>query len=117
MAIYLDNAATTYPKPEAVTAVDHYMRHIGASSGRGAYRRALEADGLVFKTRKLLGRLFNIEDVFRIVFTSNVTESLNLALKGFLREGNHVVTSHMEHNSMWRRGVYPGARRRQDQKA
>lgn len=103
MAIYLDNAATTYPKPEAVyTAIDHYMRHIGASAGRGAYRRALEADGLVFKTRKLLGRLFNIEDVSRIVFTSNVTESLNLALKGFLQEGDHVVTSHLEHNSMWR---------------
>lgn len=103
VAIYLDNAATTYPKPEAVyAAVDHYMRNIGASAGRGAYRRALEADGLVFKTRKLLGRLFNIEDVSRIVFTSNVTESLNLVLKGFLREGDHVVTSHMEHNSMWR---------------
>ncbi len=103
VAIYLDNAATTYPKPEAVyKAIDHYLRHIGASAGRGAYRRALEADGLVFKTRKLLGRLFNIADVSNIIFTSNVTESLNLALKGFLREGDHVVTSHLEHNSMWR---------------
>lgn len=103
MAIYFDNAATSYPKPEAVyAAVDHYMRNIGASAGRGAYRRALEADGLVFKTRKVLGRLFNIEDVSRIIFTSNVTESLNLVLKGFLREGDHVVISRMEHNSMWR---------------
>lgn len=103
MAIYLDNAATTYPKPGAVyKAVNHYLRHIGASAGRGAYRRALEADNLVFRTRKLLGRLFNIQDISRIVFTVNVTESLNLALKGLLKEGDHVVTSHMEHNAVWR---------------
>lgn len=103
MGIYLDNAATSYPKPEGVyDAVGHYLRHIGASSGRGAYRRALEADSLVYQARKYLARLFNIKDVSRIIFTANVTESLNLALKGLLRNGDHVITSQMEHNAMWR---------------
>ncbi len=103
MAIYLDNSATTYPKPETVCqAVDHYLRHIGVSSGRGAYRRALEADGLIYNTRKLLSQLFNIKDVTRIIFTANVTESLNLALKGLLKSGDHVVTSELEHNAVWR---------------
>lgn len=103
MAIYLDHAATSFPKPEAVyQAVDKYQRHLGASPGRGAYRRALEAEQVLFETRRSLGALFNITDVTRIVFTSNVTESLNLALKGFLRPGDHVITTHLEHNALWR---------------
>jgi len=101
--IYFDNAATSYPKPEPVyEAVEYYMRYMGVSSGRGAYRRALEVDNMVFKARKHLSQLFKVSDVSRIGFTLNVTESLNLALKGFLRPGDHVVTSHMEHNAMWR---------------
>lgn len=103
MAIYLDNAATSFPKPEDVyTAVDGFMRNVGVSSGRGAYRRALEADRAVYDTRRALGKLFNVKDVSRIIFTCNVTESLNLALKGILGPGDHVVTSSMEHNSVWR---------------
>ena len=103
MAIYLDHAATSFPKPEAVyQAVDLYQRHLGASPGRGAYRRALEAEQIIFETRRSLGALFNIADVTRIIFTANVTESLNLALKGFLRPGDHVITSQLEHNAMWR---------------
>ena len=101
--IYLDNAATSFPKPEEVyRAVDHYFRQVGVSFGRGAYRRALEAERLVFETRRALGQLFGIKDIGRIIFTANVTESLNLALKGYLNKGDHVITSHMEHNSMWR---------------
>lgn len=103
MGIYLDHAATSFPKPEPVLeAIDHFYRKIGANSGRGAYRLALQSDEMVFKTRKLLGKLFNIEDISRIIFTSNVTEALNLSLKGMLRQGDHVVTSNMEHNAMWR---------------
>ncbi|MDO9574116.1 MAG: aminotransferase class V-fold PLP-dependent enzyme, partial [Candidatus Contubernalis sp.] len=81
---------------------EHFYRKIGANSGRGAYRLALQSDEMVFKTRKLLGKLFNIEDISRIIFTSNVTEALNLSLKGMLQQGDHVVTSNMEHNAMWR---------------
>lgn len=103
MPIYLDNAATSFPKPEAVyQAVDHFMRHIGASSGRGAYQKALEADMIVYQTRLALARLFNVPHPERIVFTSNITEALNLAMRGLLRPGDHVVTTSMEHNAVWR---------------
>lgn len=103
LAIYMDNAATTYPKPEIVyEKMDSYLRDIGVSAGRGAYHRALKADRLLFRTRRSLGELFGIEDCSRIVFTKNVTESLNLALKGLLKRGDHVITSSMEHNAMVR---------------
>ncbi|MEW6227460.1 MAG: aminotransferase class V-fold PLP-dependent enzyme [Bacillota bacterium] len=103
MGIYLDNAATSFPKPDAVLdAMEDFMRNVGASSGRGAYRKALEADKIVFKARQALARLLGVRDVSRIVFTANATESLNLAIKGLLSEGDHVVTTSMEHNAVWR---------------
>ncbi len=103
MAIYLDNAATSYPKPEAVyQAVEDYQRNIGVSPGRGAYQRALQAEQLVFNTRRALGQLFNISDLSRIIFTANVTEALNLALKGLLGPEDHVITTSIEHNAVWR---------------
>lgn len=101
--VYLDNAATSYPKPEAVyRAVDDYLRHMGASAGRGGYRRALEADEVVYRAREALAKLFNAKDCTRIIFTANATESLNLAIKGLLEPGDHVVTTSMEHNAVWR---------------
>lgn len=103
MEVYLDNAATSWPKPEKVyQAVYNFMRDVGVNSGRGAYRRALEADRIVFDVRMNLARLFNIDDAGRIVFTANVTESLNLAIKGLLNPGDHVLTTSMEHNAVWR---------------
>lgn len=103
MGIYLDNAATTFPKPEAVyRAVDQCMRTVGASAGRGTYKLALDAERIIFGARVALAALLGIRDPARLVFTCNATEALNLALKGFLRHGDHVVTSSMEHNAMWR---------------
>lgn len=103
LGIYLDNAATSFPKPETVyRAVDHYLREVGASAGRGAYRLGLQADRLVYATRTALARLFNVPDASRIVFTANATEAINLALKGLLTPGDEVVTSSMEHNAVWR---------------
>lgn len=103
MAVYLDNAATTYPKPPAVwQAMEHFMKNIGASAGRGGYRRALSAEEIVFQCRRLLGKLFNINDATRIVFTANATEAINLVLKGWLNPGDHVITTAMEHNAVWR---------------
>lgn len=103
MTIYFDNAATSYPKPEPVyRAVESYMREIGASPGRGTYRLAMAAEEAIYNTRSSLAALFNIADITRIIFTCNVTESLNLALKGLLKEGDHVITTHMEHNALWR---------------
>ena len=101
--IYFDNAATSYPKPESVyETVYQFMKEIGASSGRGAYRKALEADRIIYETRRKIASLFGIKDVSRIIFTANATDSLNLALKGFLKPGSHVITTSMEHNAVWR---------------
>lgn len=103
MEIYLDNAATSYPKPECVyRAVEGFMRDVGASAGRGGYRRALEADRVVYAARRAVSTLFGVEDPKRVVFTANATESLNLALKGLLGQGDLVITSSWEHNTVWR---------------
>lgn len=103
MGIYLDNAATSYPKPKVVAnAVYDFMINNGTSSGRGSYQKAMESDFLVYNTRKEIASLFNFDDPKRVIFTSNVTESLNLAIRGILKEGDHVITSSLEHNAVWR---------------
>jgi len=101
--IYLDNAATSWPKPEAVyRAVDDYQRRLGAPAGRSAYSEAAEAERLVVSCRKKIADLINLGDPSRIIFTQNGTDSLNLALHGLLRSGDHVVTTVCEHNSVLR---------------
>ena len=101
--IYLDNAATSWPKPESVySAVDRYQREIGAAAGRGAYRDAVEAQRVVDDARRRCASLFAVSDPSRIVFGSNGTDMLNLALHGLLREGDHVITTVCEHNSVLR---------------
>lgn len=101
--MYLDNAATSFPKPEQVyEAVLHAMRDVGASPGRGGYRRSLEAGRILFQAREAAAGFFSISDSSRIVFTQNATEALNLALYGALTAGDHVVTTSMEHNSLLR---------------
>ncbi len=103
VAIYLDNAATSYPKPECVyRAMDEYWRGNGASAGRGNYRRALDAEELIFKTRKALASILDVERPGRIVLTANATQSLNVILKGYLKCGDTVLISDMEHNAVWR---------------
>lgn len=103
MSIYLDNAATSHPKPESVyLAVMHAMRHIGASPGRGGHRRSLDASRLLFQAREAIASLLSIPDSSRIIFTHSATEALNLALQGVLLPGDHVVTTAMEHNSLLR---------------
>ncbi|AOT70476.1 aminotransferase class V-fold PLP-dependent enzyme [Geosporobacter ferrireducens] len=101
--IYLDNAATTYPKPEAVyQAMDQCMREYNANPGRSGHKMALVSGRSIYNTRDLLCRLFHIDNPMQIIFTHNATDSLNLALKGLLKPGDHVVTTSMEHNSMMR---------------
>lgn len=103
MAIYLDNSATSFPKPEAVyNAVDTALRHFGANPGRGGHRMSLDASRLVFSARETVADFFSIADASRLVFTSGATESLNIALFGLLNPGDHVVTTAMEHNSLLR---------------
>ena len=102
--IYLDNAATSWPKPPAVyEAVDRYLREIGAAAARSAYSQAAEAESIVLAARKGMARLLGVRDPNRIVFTLNGTDSLNLAIHGVLRlSGGHVVTTEIEHNSVLR---------------
>ncbi|MRR16211.1 MAG: aminotransferase class V-fold PLP-dependent enzyme [Deltaproteobacteria bacterium] len=101
--LYLDNAATTFPKPEAMlAAMIRYQQDVGASPGRSGHGLSIDAGRTVLEAREALARLFNIEDPLRIAFTRNVTEALNIALLGLLKEGDHVVTTSMEHNSVMR---------------
>ena len=101
--IYLDNAATSWPKPPDVAeAMTRFLTDIGASPGRSGHRRAVEAGRIVYDTREALAEFFHAPDPLRVIFTLNVTESLNLALCGLLRPGQHVITGSMEHNSMMR---------------
>ncbi len=101
--IYFDNAATSWPKPpEVVEAMVRFLEHVGANPGRSGHRLSVEAGRIVYKARELIAELFNAPDPLRVVFGANVTEALNLALQGYLRPGDHVVTSSMEHNSVMR---------------
>ena len=103
MDLYLDNAATSFPKPEQVyCAVENAMRRVGVSPGRGGYGRGVDASRLVFEAREAVAAFFGIVDSSRVVFTHNATEALNLAVRGLLKPGDHVVTSTMEHNSLAR---------------
>lgn len=101
--IYLDNAATTFPKPNKVyTEVDKCLRTYCANPGRGAHDMSLQCELKIFNCRERLSKLFNIDDPLRIIFTSNTTESLNIAIKGILKPGDHVITTMIEHNSVLR---------------
>lgn len=102
-AIYLDNASTTFPKPKAVPeAMYHYMTRSGSNINRGCYDRAYAVEELVYETRQMLCSLFGGEDCRNVAFTKNVTESLNVILKGLLKPGDHVLVSSMEHNAVMR---------------
>lgn len=101
--IYLDNAATSWPKPETVyAACDRYLRQLGAPVGRSAYRHAAEVEQIVQSARRRLAQRLHAPGPERIVFTFNGTDALNLAIHGLLRPGDHVVTTVTEHNSVLR---------------
>jgi len=101
--IYFDNAATTFPKPEEVyRAVDNCLRNYCANPGRGGHKLSLQSGRVLLEARELLSELFNADSPENIILTHNATESLNLALKGYLKKGSHVITTSMEHNSLIR---------------
>lgn len=100
--IYLDNAATSYQKPEAVyQAVQEAMHHMG-NSGRGAHGASLDASRQIYSARELLAELFHAGDPSRVAFTANSTESLNMAVFGLFGPGDHIITTMLEHNSVLR---------------
>ena len=101
--IYMDNAATSFPKPEEVPmAVYDYMTKLGTNVNRGGYATAYDTESVVFECRELIGALFHAPDYKNVVFTRNITESLNVVLKGLLHSGDHVIVSSMEHNAVMR---------------
>lgn len=103
MPIYLDNAATSFPKPSQVTeAVERTLRLNAANPGRGGHQLSLEAGRLVMECRETVARFFGIGDETRIAFTANATEAINLGLFGVLQPGDRVVTTSMEHNAVIR---------------
>lgn len=101
--IYFDNAATSWPKPACVAAaMTHFINEIGANPGRSGHRLSIAAAHVVYDAREAIAALFNAPDALQVVFGANITEALNLALCGYLRPGDHVITSSMEHNSVMR---------------
>ncbi|MDR2979618.1 MAG: aminotransferase class V-fold PLP-dependent enzyme [Bacteroidales bacterium] len=102
--IYLDNSATTFPKPDEVyDFMNNFYRKHGVSPGRSGFDAAIETGELVTNTRKMLTRLFNGgEDYNRLTFSYNATDSLNLIMQGLIEKGDHVVTTMLEHNSVLR---------------
>jgi len=103
MPVYLDNAATSFPKPEVVyQTVNHVFRNIGANPGRAGHKWGIEANRLITDVRETIAKFFNISNPSNIVFTHNGTEAINLGIKGLLNPGDHVITTSMEHNSVLR---------------
>lgn len=102
-AIYLDNAATSWPKPECVpAAITEAIINYGGNPGRGGHKLALAAGELLYEVRDRTAEFFGCSDAFRVSFTQNITMAVNLALRGFLRSGDHVLISPMEHNAVMR---------------
>lgn len=100
--IYLDSAATSLHRPEEVTeAVCHALTHMG-NSGRGGHETALETARIIYRARKEIGAFFGQKDPSRVIFTANVTQSLNMVINGLFSAGDHVITTCLDHNSVLR---------------
>ena len=103
LPVYLDNAATSWPKPpEVIAAMQAYLENGGGSPGRAAHGKSLASARMVYETRDALSSLFNATSPDRVIFTKNATEAINLLLFGFLNPGDHVIVSSMEHNAVMR---------------
>ncbi len=101
--IYMDHAATSFPKPDEVSrAMTKHLAHLSANPGRSGHFLSLEASRALFEARETLARFFHVDDSRRVILTKNVTEALNLVIYGILNQGDHVVTTSMEHNSVMR---------------
>lgn len=101
--IYFDNAATSFPKPKRVYEEMLWcMEKYCANPGRGGHKMSLESGRAVLKVREIISDFFNIKNPMQVVFTKNATEAINIAIKGVLKEGDHVITTCMEHNSVIR---------------
>ncbi|MBE6072415.1 MAG: aminotransferase class V-fold PLP-dependent enzyme [Clostridium butyricum] len=103
MEVYLDNAATTFPKPkQVIDGMYNYMLNVGGNAGRGNYSNSLQSNRYLYNTREIICDFFGFDSPSNVIFTNNVTNSLNILIKGLLSSGDHVITSSMEHNSVIR---------------
>lgn len=101
--LYMDNAATSFPKPRTVLeAMRQYATELGASPGRGSYHESIESGKLIARCRQRLNTLINGENPDHVVFTLNCSDALNLAIKGVVRPGDHIITTNLDHNSILR---------------
>mgnify|MGYP001042929005 FL=1 len=101
--IYLDNAATTWPKlPEVLKAMTEVLERAGGNPGRSGHRLSIAGARVIYDTREEIARFFGISDPLRVIFTANATYAINLVLRGILKPGDHVVTSSIEHNAVMR---------------
>ncbi len=101
--VYLDNGATSYPKaPGVAESMAEYILNVGTNVNRGAYSSSFKAENTVYETRELLCELFHFNKPENVIFTKNITESMNVLLKGLLKENDHAVVSSMEHNAVMR---------------
>ncbi|MGL5085650.1 MAG: aminotransferase class V-fold PLP-dependent enzyme [Clostridium sp.] len=103
MNIYLDNASTTFPKPKVVVdAMCNFITNIGGNSGRSNHSNSLNTNRILYNTRELLCDFFNFDSAQNVIFTNNITTSLNVLINGVINSGDHIITSSMEHNSVIR---------------
>lgn len=103
MKVYLDNASTTFPKPKVVAdSIYNYLVNVGGNANRSNHSNSLESNREIFTARERIAKFFNYDKIENVVFTNNITASLNTLIKGVLRKGDHVITSSVEHNSVIR---------------
>ena len=103
MQVYLDNASTTFPKPkEVVDSIYNYMLNVGGNANRGNYSNSIESNRQLLLARERICDLFGFNDPKNVIFTNNITTSLNILIKGLLKPEDHVISSYMEHNSILR---------------
>lgn len=103
MNIYLDNASTTFPKPKVVSdSIYNFLVNIGGNPGRSNHKNGMESNRLLLEARETIASFFNFNNISNVIFTSNITSSLNILINGCLKKGDHVITSSIEHNSVLR---------------
>lgn len=103
MTIYLDNASTSFPKPkEVLNSINDFMINLGGNSGRGSSSSSLKSSHVTYNCREAIAQFFNYDKSENVIFTNNITSSLNILLDSIVQEGWHVITSTMEHNSVLR---------------
>lgn len=101
--LYLDHAATSFPKaPGVVESMSNYLIEVGSNINRGVYQSSFDAENILFETRELICELFHFQKPENVVFTKNITESLNVLIKGILHKNDHIIVSSMEHNAVMR---------------